>query len=201
MIRCDEASGPAAHTAGWAGLLAGLLAALPASGLTQSADDAAPVPDAMRRLQPLAGTWVADSVKFLDAEGEVRRVSGARSRNRVYLDGLAFHHEGRLEQPEIETQGWYYWDPEEDVLRMASVSSGGNYDEFTGRWDGDRLIMVTEPRAHYGGRIFRLITWDIRPDSFRERLEVSTDDGETWRVMNRQRFRRLNGPRRSGETP
>ncbi len=97
---------------------------------------------------------------------------------------------GRLLDPEITVHGWYYFDPEREELRMAAVSSRGRYDEFVGRWEDGRLVLVAEPRAADGGRRFRLIQDRITADSFRERLEVSQDDGASWRVSSRQVFRR-----------
>jgi len=148
------------------------------------------VPEPMRRLGHLVGEWEADRVEFLDEAGTVRRVSQAEITNRAYLNGLAIHHQGRLLDPEVEVQGWYYYDPEENRLRMASVSSGGRYDEFVGGWEDGRLVMVAEPRSRDQGRLYRLVHDLITPASFRERLEVSTDGGKTWRVSSRQLFRR-----------
>ena len=172
-----------------------LAGATPAAA--QSSASEPEVPEAMARLGALEGTWRADRVEFLGEDGQVRSTSSAETRNRVYLDGLAFHHEGRLAEPDIRTQAWYYWEPEEERLYLAAVSSGGQYDEFVGGWQGDRLVMVTEPREHYRGRLFRVTIRDIREDSFTEHLEVSTDGGETWRMSHRQVMQRVD-PRGSG---
>jgi len=173
-----------------------LVAAGPTASRAQS-QESPPVPEALQKLQPVVGDWRADRVEFLDEEGGVREVSQAEARNRSYLGGLAFHHRGRLLEPEIRTQGWYFYDPMEELLHHVSVSSRGHHDEFVGRWEGDRLVMVTEPRAHYQGRLYRSTTYDIRADAFTEQLEISTDGGATWRLAVRQVNRRVESGRDS----
>lgn len=148
-------------------------------------------PEELARLEYMLGTWEAERVEFLDDNGEVRRVSSAEIRNELALDGLVILHEGALRDPEVATRGWYYFDPADGRLHMDSVSSSGHYDEFVGEWDGDRLVMTTRSRARDGGPLFRMVHADIGPDSFVERMELSTDDGRSWRTSSRQVMRRV----------
>lgn len=39
----------------------------------------------------------------------------------------------------------------------------------------------------------RFTRYDVQPDSFRSRMELSTDGGSTWRLGNRQQFTRVTG--------
>lgn len=145
----------------------------------------------MERLEALAGSWRAERVEFLDAEGRLRRVSSAEAHNELALDGHVLIHRGRLAEPAIETRSWYFWNPEIERVQMGSVATGGRYDEFVGGWEGDRLVMVTVPSSVVGGRRFRMIVGEIREDSYHETLEISEDGGETWRVSHRQVMRRM----------
>lgn len=169
------------------------LADLPAAGQKAPA-----IPEPIRKLHALAGHWRAERVEFLDAGGQIRRVSTAESCNHLYLDGLVLHHVGRLDEPAITTHGWYSYDPVEKQLRVSSVSSRGMYDQFVGRWEDDTLILTMLSSPSYGDRRFRLVSWEIQPDSYRERLEVSDDDGRSWLIASRQRFQRVNDGDESG---
>lgn len=165
----------------------GVLAAVAPSEL---AAQQAPVPEALRRLETLAGSWTTDRVEFLAPDGSTRRESRAYARNALELGGRVMAHQGRLAEPEVETRGWYYWDEDARQLRMASVSNSGRYDEFRGGWEGDRLVMVARGPAG-SGRAFRMTHSQIAADGFLETMEVSEDDGETWRMTSRQRMRRV----------
>ena len=168
---------------------------LPLQG--QPSADEAVVPEALERLQVLAGSWETDSVVFLDPDGEVRRTAGATAHNELQLGGLVLAHRGRLDDPVIETRGWYWWDRNDGGLRMGSVSSTGRYDEFAGGWQGDRLVMVSVIEDA-SGRLFRMTHSEITRDAYVESLAVSEDGGETWRTTSRQRMRRVGADRATG---
>lgn len=159
------------------------------------------VPEPLRRLERLLGSWETDRVELLDENGEVIRVSAAEARNRRHLDGLVIAHAGRLLDPEIEVRGWYYWDRDDERLHLATVSSGGRHDEFVGGWEGDRLVLVTEPRPADEGRLFKLIYGQITEDSFVESLEISDDGGGSWRVSSRQTMYRAETRAPAGRPP
>lgn len=170
-------------------LLAAVVAAPPSPARAQESD----LPEALERLERLAGSWEAERVEFLDADGRVARISSAAADNELQMGGRVMAHRGRLAEPVIETRGWYYWDPEDERLHLGSVSSRGRYDEFVGGWEGDRLVMVIVPSPGHDGRRFRLTQSEISDTSFMETLEVSSDGGATWRVSSRQRMRRSGG--------
>lgn len=161
-----------------------------ATAISQAADGKPEVPEPLSRLAVIAGHWKAQRVEFLDDEGNVARVSQAEARNTIRLDGLAIHHQGRLVEPEIRTEGWIYYDPTKQRMKMSSVSSRGRYDEFIGQWKDASLIMTIVPGEDQT-RQFRLIYSDFSENGFRERLEISTNDGETWRTSSRQVFTRV----------
>lgn len=179
------------------GRLAALLAVGAALAATPLEGQEGELPEPMRRLEALAGSWRAERVEFLDAEGRLRRVSSAEAHNELALGGHVLIHRGRLAEPAIETRGWYFWNPETGRLHMGSVATGGRYDEFVGGWEGDRLVMEMVPNPVFGGRRFRMIHDEIREDSYLETLEVSVDGGETWRVSHRQVMRRTDAADRS----
>lgn len=174
-------------------LLTGLAAvASPTLASPALGQESAP-PEALSRLEVLEGRWATDSVLFLNAEAEVWKVSGATARNELQLDGRVMAHRGRLDDPAIETRGWYYWDREDGRLHMGSVTNGGRYDEFAGGWEGDRLVMTTLPSEALAGRTFRMTHSDFTAESFLETMEMSEDGGRTWRRTSTQRMRRVDG--------
>lgn len=146
---------------------------------------------ALQKLARLEGSWTADRVEFTGADGSIVRTSSAVAHNAFELGGNVMVHEGRLNDPFIETRSWYFVGPDDGGLRMASVSSSGRYDEFAGGWQGDTLVMLSIPERSTGDRLFRMTHSDVTGDSFVEVLEMSTDGGKTWRTTSRQAMHRL----------
>lgn len=183
------AAAPAPAVYALAGSLALALLVVPGAGALAAQEG--DVPEAMERMKGFDGSWEADRVEFLDADGDVARVSSAEAHNEVAFDGHLLIHRGHLAEPRIETRGWYFWNPRDERIHLGSVSSSGRYDEFVGGWEGDRLVMVLLPGPAYGERRFRMIHDRIRASSYRETLEVSEDGGASWRVSHRQVMRRI----------
>lgn len=165
---------------------------LPLAG--QQPPDTDALPEPLDRLRVLAGSWETDSVEFVGPDGAVRRTAGATAHNEIQLDGRVLVHRGRLDDPVIETRGWYWWDRDGERLRMGSVSSRGRYDEFAGGWEGDRLVMTTATEDD-SGRRYRMTHTEITDDAYLESLAVSEDGGETWRTTSRQRMWRVGADR------
>lgn len=159
------------------------------------------LPEALQKLERLEGVWETDQVEFLTPHGEVRATAGARANNELELDGRVLFHRGRLDNPVIETRGWYYWNPEDERLHMGSVTADGRFDEFVGGWEGEALVMTTVPTEALGDRRFRMMHSEFTENSFLESMSISEDGGKTWRMTSRQRMRRVGAGRITAAAP
>jgi hypothetical protein len=70
------------------------------------------------------------------------------------------------------------------------VDDEGNYLDFIGGWQGDRMVLSRT--AERGGRrvLQRMVWQDITPDRLTWTWESSADGGKTWRVLWELRYTR-----------
>jgi hypothetical protein len=61
------------------------------------------------------------------------------------------------------------------------VDSSGSYIALSGKFDGERMVLTTQPNTYDGEtRINRMVFRDITDNSLLWEWQVSTDDGDTW---------------------
>jgi hypothetical protein len=137
----------------------------------------------MARLEPLVGDWtIVTRAKQPDGsfvEGK------ARWRFWYVMDGYALMDEWRAPGPDgVEGVGinLRHWDSEAGhyVARWLSTRLA-DWNGYTAGFEGDRFVMrgrSTAPSGNEGDA--RITFYDIRPDSFRWKLDWSVDGGETW---------------------
>jgi hypothetical protein len=168
-------------------ILAGLLlAGLAGAAVAAEGDDPAGM------LRYMHGDWEV-TTEFLNPDGSVAStVPGTYS--------LSWATEGRVlvgknrSQDGTQTSGILFYLKKGDAeLVMHTVGTDGHLWTLTGPVDGSGMMSeVTESRD---GGTFRLrfTHFDREPDTFRSRMEYTTDDGATWVPGNRQSFRRVTG--------
>ncbi len=138
------------------------------------------------------GDWTGEAV-FVQPDG--REVPGGKGEVHFnwILGGRAIQDVWMYEDPKSRrmvpagtTVRFYH--PEEDAWRSVWVSPmQGAVLAFTGREVDDEIVLETDAG---GGRWERWIFFEIRPDSFRWREEVSRDDGRTWSIQQRYHLER-----------
>ena len=143
----------------------------------------------------LVGDWTGEAV-FIEPDGrEVRGGRGEVHFNWI-LDGRAIQDVWMVEDPKLGRMvpagsTVRFYDPREGLWRSVWVSPiQGAAIVFTGREVRDEVVLETD---RGGGRRDRWIFFDIQPDSFGWRAEVSRDGGQTW-VTNQRYHLEREGP-------
>jgi len=76
------------------------------------------------------------------------------------------------------------WRPKEKQWRQIWMDNQGTHLSFAGGWDGEQMVLVSEPPAGApNGRASRMRWHDIEDDSFVWTYEGSGDDGATWKTI------------------
>ncbi len=133
------------------------------------------------------GDWTGEAV-FIHPDG--REEPGGRGEVHFnwILEGRAIQDVWRYEDPKLgrmvsagTTVRFYH--PEDDAWRSVWVSPiQGAVVVFTGREVHDEVVLESD---RGGGRRERWVFFDIGPNSFRWRAEVSQDGGRTWAINQR----------------
>jgi hypothetical protein len=86
-------------------------------------------------------------------------------------------------------QGWSItvYDPRSETWTQTWHTTKGSYIQFTGKKEGDQIVLVSiKDDTH-----LRLSFVDIKKDSFAQVYAVSHDGGKTWQQLNRIPFIRV----------
>ena len=68
--------------------------------------------------------------------------------------------------------------------RQTWVDNQGSYLDFTGGWEGDRMVLAREAVGRNGTTFHQRMVWyHIAADSFDWNWERSDDDGATWKEL------------------
>ena len=158
-------------------------------GLAEAHGPHASLGDRAKILDNLVGTWDVEYTDFLK-DGTVKRASGEFVVGWV-LDGYAVQDTYTI-QPEEPGKDRYisttlnYLDPKAGDSKTGTwhavfIDPAHDYvATFTGVVERpDRIVFRSQPVR---GTELRWSRIDIRPDSFTQREEESTDAGQTWRV-------------------
>ena len=87
----------------------------------------------------------------------------------------------------------FYIKEKEGEIEMASVGTGGKLWIMTGPLGGN-VRMTPEDKNERGGMSrLRFTRYNVLPNSFESKMEITRDGGKTWKPGNHQRFVRLEG--------
>jgi hypothetical protein len=169
-----------------------LLAALVA--LTAALDaqpplDSAALRQSTEQIRSAIGQWDVET-EFLNPDGSVARaVRGTYEFTWVIPDRVA---SGRSDIPELGTSSaiLFYINEAARTIEMVSVGADGRLWMMIGALGGE--VRTTAPFATTDGGHGRLrfTRYNVEPDRFESRMEVTTDGGATWVPGNHQVFRR-----------
>jgi len=147
--------------------------------------DEADMAVAVEQLRHSIGTWEATS-EFLRPDGSVARtVAGTYRYEWVIEDRLV---SGRSMVPELDQTSalLFYVEPEKNQIEMSSVGADGHLWVMTGPAGGE-VRTTPETLMPNGSTIqLRFTRYNIEPDRFESKMEISNDGGTTWRPGNHQ---------------
>ena len=143
--------------------------------------------DGHAMLERLAGNWEGDEEMPPSQWDPAGGTAVARMNNRMGLTGFALIGDYEQERDGVITYSghsvWTY-DPEEALYSLHWFDSMGSPPErFTGRFDGDVIVMA------HGGPMHARMTNDLSGGELRMQMEMS-QDGETWMRMFTGVYRR-----------
>ncbi len=154
--------------------------------------------EAMQALAFLEGTWTSTYFTY-SADGD-REVVGANES--VYtrsLDGQLIEESHTVlgTGPAFPMRSFYTWDARKRVYRLAAIDqNGGMMDVYEGSLIDDRLVMDNLAHETFyatddGGEMAFRLNWAfVSEDAVDLRVEMSLDEGETWRDMTFVEMRR-----------
>jgi hypothetical protein len=129
------------------------------------------------------------TTEFIGADGSSRTMEGQYRFGWVVPDRVV---SGMSTIPELNQASGilFFLRPSNHEIEMVSVGADGHLWRMIGPDSGETRITPETPMADGSTLMLRFTRYAVETDSFRSRMEMSSDGGETWRIGNRQYFRR-----------
>jgi hypothetical protein len=170
--------------------------ALFALGLAALSAAAEPSPEAkaaldhsIRQLRDAHGAWNV-TTKFLNPDGSVAKsAAGTYTFEWVIEDRVL---RGLSDIPELANKSaiLFYVNEGKGLIEMASVGGDGHLWVMTGPLGGETRTTPDTPMSDGSKMRLRFTRYNVTPDRFESKMEVSTDGGLTWTQGNHQVFAR-----------
>ena len=170
------------------------ISALFALGMATSAVAAELAPEAkaaldhsIRQLRESHGAWNV-ATEFLKPDGAVaKKVSGTYTFEWVIEDRIL---RGVSEIPELGTKSaiLFYINEGKGLIEMASVGGDGHLWVMTGPAGGEARTTPDVPMSDGSKMRLRFTRFNVAPNRFESKMEVSTDGGANWAPGNHQVF-------------
>ncbi|MBC2776443.1 hypothetical protein [Parasphingopyxis marina] len=150
-----------------------------------------PAPEGVSQLRHVIGLWDV-TTEFIGEDGSSRVLEGQYRFGWVVPDRVV---SGMSTLPALNQASGilFFLRPASHEIEMVSVGADGHLWRMTGPDTGETRVTPDTPMADGSSLMLRFTRYDIGRDSFRSRMEISTDGGESWRIGNRQHFRRAEG--------
>jgi hypothetical protein len=82
------------------------------------------------------------------------------------------------------------YNPQIDKWQQTWVDSQGSYIHLTGEFKDGKMVLVNKPPTSDGSVLFRMVFYNIQPDSLDWDWERSEDGGESWALRWRIHYER-----------
>lgn len=144
---------------------------------------------AVQQLRSAVGLWDVETTQYTDDGAVARVASGTYRFDWVVPDRVLA---GRSDIP-----GWklasgllFYVNERRATIEMASVGADGNLLVMTGPAGEETRTTPAVPTGDGGTMRLRFTRFNVAPDRFESRMEVSLDGGSSWKPGNHQVFSR-----------
>lgn len=171
----------------WRNLTASLLLAcapLPGEALeTPSAAFA----ESVEQLRHVVGMWNVTTTQYNDDGSIAQKVDGSYQFDWIVPDRVLT---GRSSTPSLgQTSGiLFYVNERRATIEMASVGADGHLWVMSGPAGGETRSTPPTPMSDGSKMQLRFTRFNVAPNCFESRMEVSTDGGANWRAGNHQLF-------------
>jgi hypothetical protein len=144
---------------------------------------------AVQQLRSAVGLWDVKTTQYAD-DGAVARVAcGTYKFDWIVPDRVLA---GRSDIPDWKQASGilFYVNERRATIEMASVGADGFLWVMTGPAGGETRTTQPVPTGDGGTMQLRFTRFNVAPDRFESRMEVSTDGGSSWKPGNHQVFSR-----------
>jgi hypothetical protein len=144
---------------------------------------------AVQQLRSAVGLWDVQTTQYGD-DGAIARVAcGTYRFDWVVPDRVLA---GRSDIPDWKQASGilFYVNERRSTIEMASVGADGHLWVMTGPAGGETRATPPTPLADGSTMQLRFTRFNVTPDRFESRMEMSTDGGTSWRPGNHQVFKR-----------
>ena len=148
-----------------------------------------PAEEAVEQLRHVIGLWDVET-DFIGPDGRVQRTFTGQYRfGWVVPDRVV---SGMSAIPELNQASaiLFFVRPSRNEIEMTSVAADGHLWRMVGPDTSETRTTPNTPMADGSTMMLRFTRYDVQEDSFRSRMEISTDGGQTWEMGNEQRFER-----------
>jgi hypothetical protein len=144
---------------------------------------------AVQQLRSAVGAWEVKTTQYGD-DGAVARVAcGTYKFDWIVPDRVLA---GRSDIPDWKQASGilFYVNERRSTIEMASVGADGMLWVMAGPAGSETRTTPPMPAAGGGTMQLRFTRFNVTPDRFESRMEVSTDGGSSWKPGNHQVFSR-----------
>lgn len=176
----------------WQGLSVSLmLACAPLAGETMETPAPA-LAEGIEQLRQSVGTWNVTTTQYQEDGTVAQTVEGTYQFDWVVPDRVV---SGRSTIPSLgQASGiLFYVNERRSTIEMVSVGADGHLWVMTGPAGGETRTTPVTPLADGRKMQLRFTRFNVEPNRFESRMEVSLDGGESWKPGNHQRFVRATG--------
>lgn len=151
----------------------------------------------VEELRAAAGLWNVTTTQYGEDGSAGQVVSGTYRFEWIVPDRVLA---GRSDMPELQRSSGilFYVNERRATIEMASVGADGHLWIMTGPAGGDTRTTPDTPLADGRKMRLRFTRFNVTPDRFESRMEVSFDGGTSWSPGNHQIFVRASAPGGSG---
>lgn len=137
------------------------------------------VPQEMRNISSFVGEW-ENTATFYNQDREVQFKEIFTSEAKHILGGRAISVQS-FNKDEEAGATWFFYEPLKEKYVMVAIDAWGNYDEFSGNFDGAKLVLTSDEREYRNGRkmIWRRTYTEFGEKRHVVKMHYSLDGGET----------------------
>lgn len=141
------------------------------------------------QLRQAVGEWNVVTTQYAEDGSIARTMPGTYRFEWVVPDRVL---SGRSDIPEQGTASGilFFVRERRATIEMVSVGADGHLWVMTGPVDGETRTTPPTPLADGRSMQLRFTRFNVEPDRFESRMEVSMDEGRTWKPGNHQVFTR-----------
>ena len=134
--------------------------------------------------------WAKWELTWKDTEGKDER--GTNTINKI-LGGCTIEENFTREDGTFSGKSFSVYNPNKGIWEQTWVDNAGGYMTFTGGMSDDKMTLGREVITKDGRKIMQRMTFfDIKPDAFTWDWERSLDNGQTWDLIWRINYKRIN---------